>query len=57
MLTNREDYIWTIMEDEGIATREELGLAVALCEQSEQTLNSVLYIRTGYRDIEQYLEA
>ena len=56
MLTNRENYIWTIMEDEGIATREELGLAVALCGQSEQTLNNVLYIRTGYRDIEQYLE-
>lgn len=56
MLSNRENYIWTIMEDFQIATREELGLAVALCGQSEQTLNSVLYIRTGYRDIEQYLE-
>lgn len=56
MLTNKENYIWTILEDMGIATSEELGLAIALCGKSEHTLNKVLFIRTGYRDIEQYLE-
>ena len=27
----------------------------ALCGTNEETLNRLLYIRTGYRDIEQYL--
>lgn len=56
MMNERENYIWEMLEELGIATREELGLAVALCGISEQTLNSVLFIRTGYRTIEQLLE-
>ena len=55
MMTDREMYIWETMVEFGIATDEELGLAVALMGKSEQTLNQVLYIRTGYRDIEQFL--
>ena len=56
MLNERENYIWETMEEMEIATTEELGLAVALCGVSENTLNNVLYIRTGYRNIEQMLE-
>lgn len=56
MMNERENYIWEMLEELGIATREELGLAVALCGISEHTLNSVLFIRTGYRTIEQLLE-
>ena len=37
----------------GVATNEELGLATALCGRSVQTLNNVLYIRWGYRSLEQ----
>ena len=55
MLTDRENYIWDTLVELGIATNEELGLAIALCGKSEQTLNNVLYVRTGYRDLEQML--
>ena len=56
MLNEREMEIWETLENWGIATQEEIGLAVALCGTSEQTLNNVLYIRTGYRTIEQMFE-
>ena len=56
MLNEREMEIWETLENWGIATQEEIGLAVALCGTSEQTLNQVLYIRTGYRTIEQMFE-
>lgn len=56
-MTSRELYIWeTLTTELEIATNEELGLAVALCGMSERTLNQVLYIRTGYRDLEQMFE-
>lgn len=56
MLTERENYIWDTLVELEIATNEELGLATALCGRSEQTLNNVLYIRTGYRDLEQMFD-
>ena len=56
MMTERCEYIWDMMVENGIATEEELGLALALCGVCEQTLNKVLYIRTGNRTIEQWLE-
>ena len=37
----------------GVATDDELGLATALCGRSVQTLNRVLDIRWGYKDLEQ----
>ena len=43
--------------DMGIATAEELNLARNLVSGSwEDVLTSVLYIRTGYRSIEQMFE-
>ena len=54
MRDNRFEIIWDTMVEYGIATDEELGLAVALCGRSINTLNDVLYIRTGYCDIEQF---
>jgi hypothetical protein len=56
MLTDKENYIWDTLVELGIATNEELGLAITLCGKSEQTLNRVLYIRTGYRDLEQMFD-
>lgn len=56
MMNERETRIWETMEELGIATTEELGLAVALCGMTEQTLNQVLFIRTGYKTIEQMME-
>ena len=56
MLNEREMEIWETLENWEIATQEEIELAVALCGTSEQTLNQILYIRTGYRTIEQMFE-
>lgn len=56
MLTKEEEYIWDMLVDLGIATDEEIGLATALCGTSIYTLESILYIRTGYRSIEQMME-
>lgn len=56
MMNDKELALWEQMVELDIATDEELGLATALCGTSIQTLESVLYIRTGYRSIEQMLE-
>ena len=49
--------MWELMVDEfGICTNEEIGLAIALCGRSVQTLESILYIRTGYRSLEQMFD-
>lgn len=53
MTDNRFFDTWTAITDLGIATDDELGLATALCGRSTSVLLSVLYIRTGYRDLEQ----
>ena len=45
--------MWEEMVELGFVTDEELGLATALCGRSVQTLESVLYIRTGYRSLDQ----
>ena len=49
--------IWdTIVEEYGIATWEELELVTAINGYNEDTLNDVIYVRTGYRNIEQLLD-
>ena len=48
--------MWEQMVDLGIATDKEIGLAIALCGRTIQTLESVLYIRTGYRSLDQMME-
>ena len=45
--------IWDRLVDEGIATDEELGLITDIIGYKEETLYSVLYSRTGYRNFEQ----
>lgn len=49
-------FIWDNLVEEGIATSEELELACALCGTTERTPNQVLYIRTGYKSLEQMWE-
>lgn len=48
--------MWETMVNMGVCTDEELGLATALCGRSLQTMERVLYIRTGYRNLEQMFE-
>lgn len=40
-----------------IATTEEIDLVSKINGYTIETLNDILYVRTGYRDIEQLMEA
>ena len=46
----------TIVYEYGIATEEELSLVTAIDGYNEDTLNNVIYVRTGYNDIYQLIE-
>lgn len=48
--------IWETIVEYGIATEEELRLVTSINGYNEEALNNVLYVRTGYRDIEQFME-
>ena len=48
--------IWDAIIEYGIATEEELSLVTAINGYNEDALNDVIYVRTGYRNIEQLLE-
>lgn len=50
------DTIWDAIIEYGIATEEELELMTAINGYNENTLNDVVYVRTGYRDIYQLFE-
>lgn len=52
MLKVSEYYDFLI--DEGIATDEELRLVTSINGYNIETLNDILYVRTGYRDYDQY---
>lgn len=39
-----------------IATEEEVRLVMDITGRNEETINNILFARTGYRSIEQYLE-
>ena len=47
--------MWVKIVDFGIATDDELSLVTCINGYSEETLNDVVYARTGYRDLEQYV--
>lgn len=42
--------------DNYIATEEEIELVMCINGQNEQAINDILFVRTGYRNIEQYCE-
>ena len=50
-----KDEMWKNIVDCGIATDDELSLVTCINGYSEETLNDVVYARTGYRDLEQYI--
>lgn len=57
MMTTEEMVMYDQLVDMGIATADELNLARNLVSGSwEDVLTNVLYIRTGYRSIEQMFE-
>lgn len=56
-MTEREMNIYDVMVGLGIATTEELDLVRMVSSGTwEEILTVVLYIRTGYRTLEQLLE-
>ena len=48
--------LWDAIVEYGIATEEELVLVTAINGYNSDTLNDVIFVRTGYRNIEQLLE-
>lgn len=49
------DQLYNEIIDNGIATESELNLVTDINGYNEETLNNVIYARTGYHDIEQFL--
>ena len=47
------EQMWDELIDLGIATQEELELVTSINGYSTDTLKSVLYTRTGYRNFDQ----
>ena len=45
--------VWEMLVDMEIATDEELQLVTSINGYNIDTLNDVIYVRTGYHDIEQ----
>lgn len=45
--------LWCYLIDNGIATEEELQLVTSINGYNEISLNDVLHVRTGYRNISQ----
>lgn len=51
---NREvGEVWEVLVDMEIATDEELQLVTSINGYNVDTLNDVIYARTGYHDMEQ----
>lgn len=48
--------IWDFLVEHKIATDDELSLACGLLGESVNTLDSVIFYKTGYRDFNQLYE-
>ena len=48
--------IWDKIIEHNLATTEELQLVTQINGYHKQSLDDVIYARTGYNDIEQYLD-
>lgn len=54
-MTDIEDVI-TFLEEEGVATWEEIDLVTKINGYNLEAINDIIYVRTGYRDYVQLLE-
>lgn len=45
--------MWDYLTESGIATEEELRLITSINGYNEEALHDVLYVRTGYRSLDQ----
>jgi hypothetical protein len=55
-MNDRLTIIWDYIVEMSIATEDELRLVTSINGTNEDSLNSVLYSRTGYRSMEQIIE-
>ena len=53
---NEIEQIWDYLVEIGIATEEELKLVTNINGYNIETLNSVIYARAGFHDLEQLKE-
>lgn len=56
-MTQREMMIYEQIVEQEIATTEEINLVTAINGMTEETLNDIIYARTGYHTLEQYFDA
>ena len=52
-----EAFVYDLLVEFTVATSDEIDLVVNINGWSIDTLNDILYARTAYHDIEQFLEA
>ena len=55
--TMDKEYIWDFLIESYIATNEEISLVTKINGYTVETLNDILYVRTGYRSVEQMQNA
>lgn len=53
-MDKKVDEVWGLLIEYGVATQEELELVTCINGYNIDTLNDVIYARTGYKNIEQY---
>lgn len=56
MKENKIAKIWDYLVESEIATEEELDLITCINGYSVETLNDVIYARTGYRSLDQLID-
>ena len=53
IMDKKVDEVWDLLIEYGVATQKELELVTCINGYNIDTLNDVIYVRTGYRNIEQ----
>ena len=53
IMDKKVDEVWDLLIKYGVATQEELELVTYINGYNIDTLNDVIYVRTGYQNIEQ----
>ena len=51
------EQIWDLLVDYNVATQDELKLVTSINGYTIDALNSIIYARTAYRNIEQLMES
>ena len=56
IVESETDKLWDLLLERGLATAEEMRLVTYINGYSVQSLNDIIYVRTGYSDYESLLE-